>query len=78
MASFALAVPVQPGKTQALREYTAQLAGPKFSEEQAFHHRALPPPGIDTANQARRLRSVPACGGSRSGVVTLVQAPEPL
>lgn len=40
MASFALAVPVRPGKTQALREYVAQLAGPRLSEEQAFHQHA--------------------------------------
>lgn len=53
MTSFALAVPVQPGKTQALREYAAQLAGPKFSEEREFHQR------VGTRREASWLQQTP-------------------
>lgn len=53
MPSFAQAVPVQPGKTEALREYIAQLAGPKFSEEQAFHKR------VGTRREAAWLQHTP-------------------
>lgn len=53
MESFALAVPVQPGKTQALREYVAQLSGPKYNEEQAFHQ------GVGTRREAAWLQQTP-------------------
>lgn len=39
MASFAQALPLQPGKTQARKEHVAQLTGPRRGEEEAFHRR---------------------------------------
>lgn len=40
MPSFALAVPIQSGKTQALRDYAAELTGPRRNDEEAFHRQA--------------------------------------
>lgn len=53
MESFAQAIPVQPGKTQALRKYVGQLAGPQYGEEQAFHQR------VGTRREAAWLQQTP-------------------
>lgn len=39
MDSFALAVPVQPGKAQALRDFVAEIDGPRRDQEEALHRR---------------------------------------
>lgn len=53
MNSFAIAVPIQPGKTQALRDFVADIDGPRRAEEEAFHRE------FGTKREAMWLQSTP-------------------
>lgn len=53
MQSVALAVPIQPGKTQAFRDYVAELTGPRRSDEEAFHRK------VGTHREAAWLQQTP-------------------
>lgn len=53
MDSFALAVPLKPGKTQAFRDYVAELEGPQKDGEEAFHRQN------GTRREAMWLQSIP-------------------
>lgn len=53
MDSFAIAVPLKPGKAQAFRDYVAELEGPQKAGEEDFHRR------FGTRREAIWLQSTP-------------------